>query len=212
MPVTMKQVIDSLLPEEPDYAAAAALGPEALPLLQQLVQGDNRELATKAASLAGHIAGPEAVAVLNLAASSPVASVRVAAAAATRHLPTDQASRVLTGLVGDGDPGVRKIAMSAVPPDAGGQLRAAVAQAGPQATVAPPMGREREADNGAPDGGGPPMVDPEAPEGNGGDRAAAQGGQVLPPEEPGDEEPDYPTVGSAEDESDVEAPPGAAGY
>lgn len=38
MPVTMKQLLGALLPEEPDYPwSAAELGPDVLPLLEQLV-------------------------------------------------------------------------------------------------------------------------------------------------------------------------------
>ena len=41
MPVTMEQVINELDREEPEYQQAAQLGPEALPHLITLIQGDN---------------------------------------------------------------------------------------------------------------------------------------------------------------------------
>ncbi len=138
MPVTMEQVVNALMPDEPDYQAAARLGPEALPLLQQLVAGDNPELATKAASLAGHIAHPQAAGVLQVAASSILPTVRVAAAAATRHLPADMVSPVLQRLLSDTDAGVRKVALSAVPEAAAEELRASVrhaAEADPNAQL-----------------------------------------------------------------------------
>ncbi len=125
----MEQVVNALLPDEPDYQAAATLGPEALPLLQQLVAGDNVELATKAASLAGHIDHPQAAGVLQVAANSNLPTVRVAAAGATRHLPAHMVTPVLQRLLLDADAGVRKVALSAIPEAAGEELRASVRQA-----------------------------------------------------------------------------------
>lgn len=115
MPVTMEQVRFALLPEEPDYLAAAELGPEALPLLRELVDGSDPELATKAASLAALIDDPGAVDVLHAAARSEHPSARVAAAQATRKVSAQAAAPVLARLVADNDAGVRKVAISAVP-------------------------------------------------------------------------------------------------
>lgn len=41
MPVTMQQVLDHLDQEEPDDGQAALLGPDALPHLQALINGDD---------------------------------------------------------------------------------------------------------------------------------------------------------------------------
>ena len=46
MPVSMEQVRAHLDRDEPDYPAAAQLGPEALPHLRQLAQGDDPMLAS----------------------------------------------------------------------------------------------------------------------------------------------------------------------
>lgn len=214
MPVTMKQVVDALLPEEPDYqAAAASLGPEVLPLLRQLVEGDNLELATKAASLAGHFEGGQAIAVLHVAAASALPSVRVAAAAAARNLPSEQASRVLTALVADSDAGVRKVAMSAVPPDASDELRAALMKAAPHtadvqaaSALAEPAGGEYAEPQ-------YPMVDPLEVPGLTADEAAMGLGTLAKPgEQPSPEQPSYPTIGAAEAPPGVNAPPAAPGY
>jgi len=126
MPVTMEQVHFALLPEEPDYVAAAALGPEAMPLLQELVAGGDPELATKAASLAGLIDDPGAPDVLHAAASSDHPSARVAAAHATRQMSAELAAPVLTRLVAADDAGVRKVAINAVPESATPELRQAL--------------------------------------------------------------------------------------
>jgi HEAT repeat protein len=111
MPVTMEQVLNHLDREEPDYRRAAQLGPEALPHLRVLLQGDDVARATKAASLAGIIAASDSVDVLELAAADTRPTVRVAAAAATSHLEPPEANRVLAALVADTDAGVRKVAL-----------------------------------------------------------------------------------------------------
>jgi hypothetical protein len=46
---TFKQVIEVLNPDEPDYGSAATLGPEALPHLETIIEGDDPALAFKAA-------------------------------------------------------------------------------------------------------------------------------------------------------------------
>jgi hypothetical protein len=214
MPVTMKQVVDALLPEEPEYRAAAErLGPEALPLLRQLVEGDNLELATKAASLAGHLRGPEALAVLHLAAGSAMPSVRVAAAAASRNLSSEQAETILTSLVADTDAGVRKVAISAVSPDAGDQLRAAVARVAAQAGAVPATGAEVQTatrEYGEPQY---PMVDPLAVPGGTSEEVAGEPGvRAAPPEPPSGEERSYPAGEATEAPPGLDAPPPAPGY
>src|SRR4051812_22614096 len=99
MPVTMEQVRKALDPEEPDYAKATKLGPDALPHLQKLIQGRDPGLASKAASLAGMIGGEQAGAVLEKAAGHRDVRVRVAAAHSAQHLPAAAASQVLATLV-----------------------------------------------------------------------------------------------------------------
>jgi HEAT repeat protein len=118
MPVTMEQVLDHLDREEPDYDdAAALLGVEALPHLATLLQGDDLARATKAASLAGAISSAESVGLLQMAATNPRPTVRVAAAAATSQLAPPEASQVLAVLLEDADAGVRKVALRAVQAD-----------------------------------------------------------------------------------------------
>jgi HEAT repeat protein len=115
MAVTSEQVRAALDPEEPDYEAAAQLGPEALPHLQRFVEGPDPSLASKAAYLAGRIGDPQAAPILELAAGSDDPAIRVAAAGGVGHLPDEQAEAVLLTLVDDDDPGVRKTALKAVP-------------------------------------------------------------------------------------------------
>jgi HEAT repeat protein len=115
MAVTMKNVRAALDPEEPNYAEAARLGPEALPHLDALVTSDDTMLASKAAFLASLIKDAKSAEVVAKAARSSDPAVRVAAAAAASNLPSAAASAVLLELVADPDPGVRKVARKAVP-------------------------------------------------------------------------------------------------
>ncbi len=87
MAVSMEDVRRVLDPEEPDYEAAAQLGPGAVPHMATLVTGDDPMLASKAtyaASLLEDGAGQE---IVRIAAESTDPVVRVAAAAAARNLP-----------------------------------------------------------------------------------------------------------------------------
>lgn len=113
MPVSMEDVRAALLPDEVDYASAARLGPESLPHLRQLVQGDDPMLAAKAAYLASMIAAPGQEDVLQEAGRSRDATVRLAAATALGRLRPEAAERLASSLLEDEDLGVRKHAVLA---------------------------------------------------------------------------------------------------
>lgn len=115
MAVTSEQVRAVLDLDEPDYDAAAALGPEALPHLQRFVEGPDPNRASKAAYLAGRIGDPQAASILELAAGSDDPVLRSAAAGGARHLAPEQADAVLLALLDDDDAAVRKTALKAVP-------------------------------------------------------------------------------------------------
>jgi HEAT repeat protein len=122
----MEEVRAELERDEPNYARAAGLGPDALPHLEELARGDDTMLATKAVYLAGLIQDERAAKLLAEAAEADEPRVRVAAAAAARNADAESASGVLSSLVTDGDLGVRKVALKSVPPDATQELRRAV--------------------------------------------------------------------------------------
>jgi len=103
----MQDVVKQLDRDEPDYAQAARLGPQALVHLRQLIQGSNLGLAAKAACLAGTMNVPESVPVLELAARHPDPVVRVAAAASAKDL-TKMSTSLATTFLSDADPGIRK--------------------------------------------------------------------------------------------------------
>jgi len=128
MPVTMNDVVAEIDKDEPEYAAAAAkLGPEALPLLQQIVEADDPMRASKATYLAALIGGEGATPSLEKAAAHQDARVRVAAAhalGAERGAPPSLLERLLD----DGDAGVRKVALRAAAEGKNAHLKAKVAK------------------------------------------------------------------------------------
>jgi HEAT repeat protein len=111
MSVTMNDVRQFLDAEEVDYQAASLLGPDALPLLDELVRGDDPMLASKATYLASLIPGEGQAAILAEAASSGDATVRVAAATGLANLDEEAAAPLADGLLADADVGVRKQAV-----------------------------------------------------------------------------------------------------
>lgn len=114
MAVSKDQVLAVLGADEPDYAAAAqSLGPGASPILVELAAGDDLELASKAASLAGFIETEAARPVLTTALAHTDPIVRTAAAASLNHHPA-LAAALATSLLADPDTSVRKHALRAV--------------------------------------------------------------------------------------------------
>ena len=122
MAVTMNDVRGALDPEEPNYGKAAQLGAAALPHLEALVSSGDPMLASKATYLAAMIKDAKSAKVVAMAARSLDPVVRVAAAAAASKLGASGASEVLLDLVGDPDPGVRKVARAAAPAKPGAKL------------------------------------------------------------------------------------------
>jgi HEAT repeat protein len=114
MPITMQQVLARLDTDEPDYAALATLGPEAVPHLKVLVRSDDPGIASKATYLASLIESDESLEVVEAATASPHETVRIAAASGLRNLAPAQAGPTIERLLDDKDVGVRKLALRAV--------------------------------------------------------------------------------------------------
>jgi hypothetical protein len=146
MPVDMEQVKAALDPEEPDYPKAAKqLGAEALPHLEKIIGGSDTSLAAKATYLAGLIGGESSVAAVAKAARSSQAPVRIAAAAAARHLPAEHNDAVLLQLVDDADGGVQKVALRSAPSGMSDALRARVSALASSEAAAPSKAPARRA-------------------------------------------------------------------
>jgi HEAT repeat protein len=113
MAVTMKQVLAAIDRDEPDYAEAAKLGPDALPHLAQIAEASDLLRASKAAYLASLIPGAASADLLQTAAKRHEPEVRVAVAHALRNL-SDTPDAVFESLLADADVGVRKVAIATV--------------------------------------------------------------------------------------------------
>lgn len=112
MPVSRETVLAALAPDEIDYPAAAAhLGPDALPILMELIDSADPAIAPKATYLAAAVAGVDPAAVFRVAADSPDPVVRIAAAQVAAQLDRPPVE-VLGRLLEDQDVGVRKNALA----------------------------------------------------------------------------------------------------
>lgn len=114
MSVTMKDVRAQLDREEPNYQEAAQLGPEAIPYLNELVNGSDAMLASKAAYLASLIKSDKSVSVLEAAARNSEPIVRIAVASGIRNLSEHEANLISDLLVEDRDFGVRKVTVKSI--------------------------------------------------------------------------------------------------
>jgi hypothetical protein len=138
MAVDMEQVRAALEPEEPDYPRAAkSLGADALPHLERIITGDHTGLAAKAAYLAGLIGTDKSLPAMEKAAASGRVAVRIAAAAAARHLPDEHRDSILLQLVDDADAGVKKVALKSAPAVMSDALKARVESLNKAAAKAP---------------------------------------------------------------------------
>jgi HEAT repeat protein len=128
MAVTMDDVRRSLMPDEADlHAAARFLGPEALPHLEALIEGDDVMFAAKAAYVAGLIADPRSAEVVQRAARSGDRAVRMAAATVARQMPAERSAPAVVTLLRDDDAEMRQMAVAAITPESPAEVRAALA-------------------------------------------------------------------------------------
>jgi len=114
--VIRAQVHAVLDPDEPDYARAARLGPDALPYLAELVTGPGTGLAAKAVYAASLIRDRRSTAIVRSASASRHPEVRVAAAAAAGNLTGSGGIGILNDLLIDSDSGVRETALKTIKP------------------------------------------------------------------------------------------------
>lgn len=113
---------------EGDPQMYSDLGPDEVPLLIELLGDDEAWMAARAIYALSRIDSPEAKAVVEQAASSDRAEVRIAVAVTANLLPVDISDRVLSRLLKDTEVGVRKYAIDSVTPDNKEEVRNLVAQ------------------------------------------------------------------------------------
>ena len=110
-----QELIQFLRQDELDYPAGAAkFGAAVLPLLTELINGTDENLAVKAAYLAGYINDGAVKGIIRQAASNKFAAVRVAAAFSAQKMKSADATAILEHSLEDSDPGVLKVAMRSV--------------------------------------------------------------------------------------------------
>jgi hypothetical protein len=127
MPVTLRDVVRQLSPDEANLnQAAAALGPEALPHLEALVRGPDPLFASKATYVAAQISDPRSIEILRLSATRADRMVRLAAATAIRSLTARQSEGLLTVLLTDSDAECRRIAIESVPAEVTPRVQQAI--------------------------------------------------------------------------------------
>jgi hypothetical protein len=113
MAVSIDAVLAFLDQDEPQYAEAAKLGPDALPHLARVVREEEPMRASKATYLAGLIDGDESPAVLEEALRRAEPAIRVAAAYAAQHL-SGARPELFERLLSDYDDGVRRTALKSI--------------------------------------------------------------------------------------------------
>jgi len=124
---TMEQIKSVLSSEEPDYKGGGKhLDRKALGYLRRIVTKGDPMTASKAVYLASLVRGAQSEGVVLKALRNPERVVRVAAAGASRNLPPEARNAVLLALLGDGDSGVRRVALKSVPAHPSAKLRAKV--------------------------------------------------------------------------------------
>lgn len=110
-----EEILSFLRQDELDYPAAAAkFGARALPFLNELINGSDEMLATKAAYLAGYISAPATKEILQNAAANKFTTVRIAAAYGANMQDAGTAKAILSKSLKDGDHGVVKVAIRSI--------------------------------------------------------------------------------------------------
>jgi len=110
----MNEVLAYLEPDEPNYALAAKLGPDALPFLKEIIDKQDVMLASKAAYLVSLIKSDESISILEYAARKKDPTIRVAVASGIRNISEKDANILLDKFIEDQDIGVRKVTLKSV--------------------------------------------------------------------------------------------------
>lgn len=110
-----EEILAFLRQDELDYPGGAQkFGAGAVPFLQEITEGSDENLATKAAYLLGYINDESAKAALVAAAGNKFSTVRIAAAYGAASQDADTAKSILGSLLSDYDHGVVKVTMRSI--------------------------------------------------------------------------------------------------
>lgn len=116
MAMTLEELRRQLSAIEPDEATYSGIGPDEIPLLEQLARDPEPWMASRAVFAASRVADARAKAIMARAAGDPRSELRVAAAAAAKNLAPAEANSLLLQALNDSDLGVRKFAVQSVSP------------------------------------------------------------------------------------------------
>jgi HEAT repeat protein len=114
--MTLEQLKQQLSSIEVDDATYVGIGPAEVPQLDQLVNGPETWLASRAIFALSQVRTAAATAILARSAADPRPELRVAVAASTKNLPPAEANGVLLQVLNDVELGVRKFAIRSVAP------------------------------------------------------------------------------------------------
>jgi HEAT repeat protein len=114
MPTNMNEVLAYLEPDEPNYAQAAKLGPDALPYLKEIIDNQDVMLASKAAYLVSLIKSDESISILEYAELNKNPTIRVPVASGILNISEKDANILLDKFIEDKDVGVRKVTLKSV--------------------------------------------------------------------------------------------------
>jgi hypothetical protein len=128
MAVTHLQVVEFLACDEPNYAAATALGLGALDHIGVLARGEDTMLAAKAVYLAALIDPLRALSTIAIATRRPEPAIRIAAVVAARRLPAIARHPIVASLLEDDHDGVARAALDSFDADIDGASRKLVQQ------------------------------------------------------------------------------------
>jgi HEAT repeat protein len=113
MPKSLSELREQLSAIEPDERTYEGIGPSDVDSLVRLVDDDEDWLAARAVHALSRIESSQARQSVASAAQSPRTEVRVAAAASAAALPAEDSDEILSKLLDDSQPAVRKFAVKA---------------------------------------------------------------------------------------------------
>jgi HEAT repeat protein len=115
MTLSLQELQDRLSAIEPSEEMYAGLGEDDFPALELMLQFEEPWLAARAVYAIGRIGGDRMAQALDSAAEDRRPEVRVAVAATAGRVPPDRTEVLLSQLMADSDPAVRRVALHAVP-------------------------------------------------------------------------------------------------
>ena len=128
MSMTPEELRQRLSAIEPDDDTYAGIGPSDVDGLLALLEEDEAWLAARAVHALSRIDSDQARVALLSAAQSSRPEVRIAAARAAERLPSHVSDQILSDLLSDTDPGVRKFAIKSTGDNNSRDVRRRVAE------------------------------------------------------------------------------------